>query len=229
MSNLFIDIETAPTSNKSLIKSIRDSITAPGNYSKPESIQKWKDENLDAEADKLIRKTALDGLYGEIISIAWALDDGLVKCAIRKDRTEPETEVLRQFFNDLLHAKDSHGNRTAITRWVGHYITGFDLRFIWQRCVINQFMPPVRIPYDSKPWANDIFDTKVEWSGVGQYSGGSSLDKLSQVMIGRGKGEVNGSNVFDYWSRGEVDKVKLYNKQDVIDCRELYYRMNFIK
>lgn len=229
MAHLYLDIETAPTNDKEVIQSIRDSITAPGNYSKPESIQKWMDENLEAETDKLVRKTALDGLYGQIISIAWAIDDKDVKAVFRTSYDDAEADILNAFLTTVANSKDRYGQRQAISTWIGHYISGFDLRFIWQRCVVNKVKPAIRIPYDSKPWGNDIFDTKVEWSGMNGYSGGSSLDKLTKAMGGSGKGEINGANVFDYWKAGEIEKVVEYNMQDVEDCRMLYKRMNFIE
>ena len=228
MTNIYIDIETAPTNDEEVIKSIRDNITPPGNYKKQESIEKWLEDNLESETDLLVRKTALDGLYGQIISIAWAIDDGEVNCITRKNYDYREENLLANFFSKINDIRDKHNQRQVISTWVGHYITGFDLRFIWQRCVINKVKPLVHIPYSAKPWDSSVFDTKVEWSGLSNYSGSSSLDKLSRIMLGHGKGEINGSNVFDYWKAGEIEKVAAYNKQDVEDCRKLYKLMNFI-
>jgi len=230
MSNLYIDIETIPTQNLSVIQSIKESIKHPGNISKPETIEKWYAENLDAEFDKKYRMTALDGLYGEIISIAWAIDDDFPNAVFRSKGLTTETELLNGFFNELLSdLKDKYGNRQAISRWVGHYITGFDLRFIWQRCVINQVQPSIHIPYDAKPWDNKVFDTKVAWSGVSQYSGASSLGKLCEGMGYAGKGDIDGSKVYDYWLAGKIEEIAEYNKDDVIKTRQLYKRMNFIQ
>ena len=58
---LFFDIETIPTSNKEVMDNILAGISAPGNYTKPETIAKWMDENAHTIFDKELRKTALDG------------------------------------------------------------------------------------------------------------------------------------------------------------------------
>ena len=227
MAILYIDIETLPTQNPILIQQFKDSVKAPGNYSKQESIDKWLEENRDSEADKLHRKTSFDGLHGEIFSIAWAIDDEPVQVVYRKgNRTE--FDLLHAFFDGITDLKDKYGNTSLISKWVGHYITGFDLRYIWQRCVVNGVRPTVYIPYDVKPWDDKVFDTKCEWTGTGQYSGAGSLDALSKAFGLDGKGDIDGSKVYDYWLAGRFDEIAEYNKDDVVKCRELYKRMNFI-
>lgn len=227
MTILFLDIETIPTQNQILIKSFKDGIKAPGNYSKQETIDKWLEDNRDSEADKLHRKTAIDGLHGEIFSIAWAFDDGAAYVVYRGNN-ETEKFLLQSFFTQISDIKDSYGNRAVISKWVGHYITGFDLRFIWQRCVINGVKPSVSIPYDAKPWDDRVFDTKVAWTGSGQYSGAGSLDAMSRAFGLDGKGDIDGSKVYDYWLAGRFDEIAEYNKDDVVKTRGMYKRMNFI-
>lgn len=224
---LYFDIETIPTSNKDVMDNILAGISAPGNYTKPETIAKWMDENVPTIFDKELRKTALDGLYGEIISIAWAIDDNPVDVIYRGNEIDKEADVLTGFLYEINNVKDGRGNRGVISKWIGHYICGFDLRFLWQRCVINGIKPEVKIPYDAKPWDSNVFDTKIAWTGASQYSGAGSLDALALVMFGEGKGEINGSNVYDYWMRGEYKMIADYNKKDVEMCRNLYKKMTF--
>jgi predicted PolB exonuclease-like 3'-5' exonuclease len=226
MSILYLDIETIPCNDEKVISALRESISPPANYSKEETIAKWMEQNAESELDKLVRKTSLDGLYGQILSIAWAIDDGEVHCVYRSSYDQSEQGMLCSFFESLYELYPNHN--IPITKWVGHYISGFDLRFIWQRCVINEVIPLVSIPYNAKPWDSNVFDTKIAWTGASQYSGAGSLDKLSSVMFGEGKGEINGANVYDYFKRGEIDKIVEYNKRDVEMCRKLYKKMNFL-
>lgn len=228
MSIIFLDIETIGTNDPAIIDQIKESISPPGNITKDETKLKWLEQNLEDETDKALRKTALDGLYGQILSISWAIDDSEVYTIFRNNYDDSEAALLKGFFYGLDNYHDEHGQRIGISKWVGHYITGFDLRFLWQRCVINQVKPSIDIPYDAKPWDDRIFDTKIAWTGSRQYSGAGSLDKLSSVLLGQGKGEINGANVYDYFLRGEIDKIVEYNKEDVEMCRKLYKRMNFI-
>jgi predicted PolB exonuclease-like 3'-5' exonuclease len=225
---LFIDIETIPTQREDIKTDIRFNISAPANYTKPETIAKWIEENAETEFDKQYRKTALDGLLGEIVSIAWAVEDNEPQVLFRV-AGESEADLLRAFFEDLQLLTDKNSQRINITQWIGHYITGFDLRFIWQRCVVNQVKPTVKIPYNAKPWDDCVFDTKVEWSGTGQYSGKSSLDALCKAFGLEGKGDIDGSKVWDYYQAGRIREIAEYNKEDVIKARKIYNKFNFIK
>lgn len=49
-----LDIETIPCQRPGLLEEIRQTITPPGNISKPESIKKWmEDEVLAGNADRV--------------------------------------------------------------------------------------------------------------------------------------------------------------------------------
>lgn len=226
MSILHIDIETICSQKPGALESIRETIKHPGNISKAETVAKWYEENADSAAMEQYRKQSFDGALGEIISIAWALDDGEVNVNYRYD--DNEAGLLRAFFVDINELTDKYGQKVHISTWSGHYITGFDLRFIWQRCVMLGVRPTVHIPYDAKPWDSKVFDTKVAWTGTGQYSGIGSLDALSKAFGLEGKGDIDGSKVYDYWLAGRIEEIAEYNKQDVVKCRALYNKMNFI-
>ena len=129
MTTLYIDIETIPSQKQDAKDDIV--IEAPGNYKKPDSIQKWLDENKEAEAEKQYQKFSLDGALGEILCIGYAFDDNPAKC-IGRDLETPEADVLTAFMDVL-------SEHVVSPTWVGHYITGFDLRFLWQRYVISYY------------------------------------------------------------------------------------------
>lgn len=225
---LYLDVESIPSQKPGALDDVKNTITHPGNITKIETINKWYLENLDAAAQVEYRKQSFDGLYGEIISIAWAINDG-DPYVLYRVKDESEKDLLKDFFEYIDAPVDMLGNRSAITKWIGHYITGFDLRFLWQRCVVNGARPTVKIPYDAKPWDDMVFDTKVAWSGSTQYSGKSSLDAICKVFGFEGKGDIDGSKVYDYWLEGRYTEIAEYNKQDVIKTRLLYKKMNFLQ
>ena len=227
--NLYIDIETIPSQLDWVKKEIEDGITAPGQYKKPESIAKWLEDNRESAADDEWRKTGLNGALGEIVCISWAFgDDGILE--VHRDLGESEADMLEEFFNLLGDDLDSRSMRGEVIRpiWTGHYISGFDLRFIWQRCVINRINPSISIPYNAKPWGGEIFDTLIEWKGVKSTPGGS-LDAVCKAMGMDGKGDIDGSKVWDYVKDGRIDEVVEYCKDDVKKVRDLHKRMMFIK
>jgi hypothetical protein len=226
MATLFIDIQTIPSQNPALIAQLKQSIKPPANYTQAESIAKWYRENLKAEAEKKYRQTALDGLHGEIFSIAWAIDEGEV-IAFWRDAQASERGLLQNFMAELADLDDGCGGPLRISKWVGHYISGFDLRFIWQRCVINAVKPTVNIPIDAKPWDDRVFDTKIVWTGAGPGYGQGGLDAIAQAFGLNGKAG-DGGQVYDDWLAGDYDAIAAYNRQSVTNARKLYRRMNFM-
>lgn len=222
--NIYIDIETLPN------PAFRGDITVspPGNMSKPETIAKWREECEQQAIEAEFRKLGLDGTRGQIFCIAWALDDGEVSC-ISQDQypssDSPEGTVLFAFIQALKGSFYATPGKPEVIKWVGHYITGFDLRFIWQRCVVNNIKPTVTIPYDAKPWGDNVFDTCSQWKGSGSSSG--SMDAICKAFGIDGKGDMDGSKVYDEYLAGNYQKIVDYCKGDVERVRQIHKRMTF--
>lgn len=219
MDKIYIDIETIPGQAEWIKEEAKAKVRAPGTMKKAETIYAWMRDNAESAADDLWRKTGLDGSRGEIICIAWAINDGDPLTVYRDGTNDSEGAMLTEFYS---HMKSVSMN----AQWIGHYITGFDLRFIWQRSVINGVKPSVKIPYDAKPWSNEVFDTKIEWSGM-QSTGTGSLDSVCKALGYDGKGDIDGSKVWDYVKAGRIDEVVEYCKDDVHKARLLHKRMTF--
>ncbi len=221
MKIITIDIESIPTQKDGAWEEIRKNIKPPATYKKAESIDKWMDNNADAEADTIYHKTGLDGTMGEIICIGYSVNDEPAKC-VSRTLEEPESELLSEFMTELSIINDGSG-----FMWIGHNHTGFDLRFIYQRCVINNVMPLIKIPYQAKPWDASVFDTMVEWRGL-SGRGAGKLDVIAQALGMDGKDGIDGSKVWEAIKNGEYERVNEYCKRDVEMTREIYKRMNFI-
>lgn len=222
--NLYLDIETIPDQSQGALETYLEGIAPPGNYKKQESIDKWMAENAVNEAEKEWRKTSLNGTKGEIISIGLAIDND-EPIIISRTLNEGEDEMLKALMNFLEHTFMKKGAfRKPV--WVGHYITGFDLRFIWQRCVVNNVRPVISIPFEAKPWGDEVYDTCLKWTGLKGNSSGS-LDDMSKAFGLQGKDGMDGSKVWDAIKAGEYEKVFDYCKQDVELTRSIYKRMNF--
>ena len=217
MDKIYIDIETIPGQADWIKEESFSTVSPPGQYKKQESIDKWMEENGEQAKEEVWRKTGLNGSRGEIICIAWAVNDGDIE-SVHRDLGGSEADLLRGFYAMLNASMDS--------QWVGHYISGFDLRFIWQRSVINKVKPSINIPYDAKPWGREVFDTKIEWDGV-KSSGFGSLDSVCKALGYDGKGDIDGSKVWDYVKDGRIDEVVDYCKDDVEKARLLHKRMTF--
>jgi len=225
--NLYIDIETIPPQDERVKADIAASIHDPANYKKEEAIQKWFAENEEVEFDKQYRKTALCGLVGEVICISWALDYDDVQHVYRTSEVGTEAELLVDFMLALRKGLAfSHTDKLIEPVWIGHYITGFDLRFLWQRYIIRKVIPLVSIPFDAKPWDKNVYDTKIKLSGM-QSSGYGSLDEVSKIMGHMPKGDITGATVWDAWLAGRFEDIAEYCDDDVERVRDLHKRMTF--
>lgn len=249
---VFIDIETIPGQRLD----IRNEIAAqfpeispyedpkcPRNIKKAETIRDWQENTFpqlrevaqQKYQDDLIkrqsaledawRKTALHGEHGEIICIGWAIEDN-EPAVCSRHYLESEAALLKTFFDSVNEQLNKRN-----PSWVGHNLQ-FDLRFIFQRAVILGVKPTINLYQDSKPWSEIAQDTMIMWAGIKEKIG---LDRLCKVLGIPTKdtdlpdGEViDGSKVWDFVQRGEVEKVATYCMGDVIRCREIYKRINFV-
>jgi predicted PolB exonuclease-like 3'-5' exonuclease len=248
---VFIDIETIPGQRLELRSEIAAQFPelppyadpqCPRNIKKAESIRDWHENSLPIlriaaqkkYQDELLkrqlalenawRKTALHGEHGEIICIAWAIEDAKPSVYFRH-QLESEAKLLKKFFdsvNEQLNKRNPN--------WIGHNVQ-FDLRFLFHRAVILDVKPSINLYHDSKPWSELAQDTMMMWAGMKEKI---SLDNLCKILGIATKdkdleGEaIDGSKVWDFVERGEIEKVATYCMGDVIRCRELYKRMNFI-
>lgn len=107
---------------------------------------------------------------------------------------------------------------------VGHNIIGFDLPFIFQRCLAQE----IKV----RPFVNlgdynvrGVFDTMHRWwLGAKRHV---SLDDIAWALgIESSKtSEVEGSKVFDLYQAGKLDLIREYNLNDVRVTRKIYERM----
>ena len=208
----FLDIETIPTQSPAIRDRFKAEVKAPGNIKKQESIDAWLAENAEAKAAEEIAKTSFDPALGHICTISWAMDDDnpdtAHACTVKEER-----DVLAAFFGAL-----RRGHRYT---FVGHYIGGFDLRFILCRAVVLGVKIPQCIPRDPKPWDNTVFDTMTAWAGA---RGTIGMDRLCEAFGILGKGDFTGADVAEAWANGEHARIAEYCETDVFRTREIWRR-----
>ena len=227
MPLLYIDIETIPGQAPWVRDLVASKVSHPASMSKPETIAKWEAEQKDAAIEEKWLKTSFDGALGEIVSIAWAIDDGDVQVVCR-DLEGSEAEMIAKALRQISDSLTDSIGRIVKPTWIGHNLTGLDIRFIWQRCVINKVRPYLDIPVNAKPWGNEVFDTMVEWSGGRNGGGVCSMNDVCLALGFDGKGDMDGSQVWPAMKEGRHAEVAEYNRQDVERTRLMYKRMRFI-
>jgi len=208
----YLDIETIPSQSPELLARFADEVTAPAQYKKPESIEKWLAENREAVARERLAKTSFDPAHGHICTIAWARDTDDLVSVSHADTVEGEAATLQAFFDSL----DPYQSTT----FVGHYISGFDLRFILCRAVVLGVPIPRNIPRNPKPWSDRVFDTMTAWAGDRDRI---SMDNLCAALGLDGKGNgLDGSQVAQAWAGGRHDEIAEYCRQDVERVRAIH-------
>ena len=222
--NIYLDIETLPCQTAGFGDELRAELAAdaeakkaevraPANYKDEAKIAEYIaaarqkiDDEIDAEAEKKYRATALDGTFGEVFCVSWAIDDGEIVC-----------DTLPNFLGKVC-ALEIRSDRPVI---IGHNVS-FDIRFIWQRAAIEGLTIPRWWPVKAKPWDDVIFDTMTQWVGVGNRV---KLDKLCKAFGIKGKDGFDGSMVYDAWLEGKHDQIREYCCDDVMRVRELHRRI----
>lgn len=221
ITNLYLDLETVPNEGCFMFNDAVKAVKPPANYSKPESIQKWLDENLEFEQAKARHALGLQPPYARIVSLSFAVDDGPVTTFHGND----ERATLECFFEDLAREMSTRHNGYAI-RPIGHNVIGFDLPVLWWACLRNS-VPYYLLPHprDLKPWERTkAFDT-MQVLSMGNTKGYSLGNMCKLFNIPDPFPDVDGSQVWAMWMNGECDKVADYNAADVKMVRELYKRI----
>ena len=212
MHYLTVDIETSPTTDEKVIAELVETVKPPANFKKPETIEKWMDEHAQEKAQELINRTALDGSYGSIRAIGYAIDQRPIDVLVRTP-VFSEKEILETFFELWTEIKTP--------TLVGHHLRDFDLPFIWKRAVINGFKPhPYAVMRYFDRRCLDVYDTMTEWAGWGKRI---SLSNLAYVLLGEEK-TTSGADV---WQMSDEEVVE-HCKKDVELTRNVFLKMNFL-
>jgi hypothetical protein len=231
--NIYLDIETIPCQSPDLIAMIGEGVKPPATMSKPETIAKWEAESKSAAIEQAVLNTSFDGALGMIAMIGIAIDDYPVEilCSetalTAKAWAAAESDALRALSDRLAAAVNSERpNERGALKFIGHNILGFDLRFLWQRLVINSVSPSRYIPFGTRYSGERVYDTMTEWNPDRQRS--ISLDKLCRVLrVPTPKASMGGADVWPKLSAGQVSEVVEYCRGDIEALRSCYKRMTF--
>jgi len=228
MHELTIDLETIPDQRPNSIDRYIELVKPPGRYSKPESIEKWMEENAEIVAVENWKKSALHGIAGEVCSIAWAFDDETVQ-GFCGNTLISEREVIAMFFDAISDKILTGEGRYPTIRWIGHNLLDFDLRFLYQRCVINDIEPPVTMPVDARQGSDKVYDTMKAWAGWKGFVSQDALIEALEIDVEAPDtiADIDGSMVWDLYQAGRFETILNYNKLDVVKARAIYKRLTW--
>src|SRR5438105_7697348 len=178
-------------------------------------------EDIAAEEERVYQLGSLNATSGRILSIAVHVGpvpgfelEGLIskqsEHAFGIDEAgneQEEAQALRDFLS-LISDFDLECDEI-----VGHNIIGFDLPFIYQRCLVNNI--PARPPINLGEYSvRGAFDTMRGWSLGGRNRVG--LDDIAWALgIESSKTEdVEGSKAFELYQAGPLAAIRGYNTND---------------
>ena len=213
---LFVDIETIPageTANKALEYLYQKKLDKKA--ARSDIPVETTEEEQAKGFDDFWRGTSFDGSFGQILCIAYAIDDGPTQ-VICNDKNEKKT--VEEFW-DI--ARD-------INIFIGHNVIDFDMRFIYQRSAVLGVRPSKDLSF-ARYRDNPMFDTMREW-GKWAFGQNVGLEHLALALdIPTPKDGIDGSQVADFYKAGKVKEICDYCMRDVEVTRKVYNKMNFIK
>lgn len=222
---LSIDIETAPTSDRRVDELLYKKLSPPKNYKDPEKIEAYLIEKLREE----VMKTALNPLFGRVISVA-ATQDGKTVHVRGIDEVESEAELIDRFLNFIAEWRHRvHFEQKDSGFIVGHNVFEFDLPFLYRRAVVlgidmNKYaMVPVIPKPDDKPWRVDyVYDTMLAWGRP--YPRLKELALMFGLLTGE-EDDMDGGDTLQAFLDGNMEAVKEHNANDVIIGYKVAERM----
>jgi len=189
-------------------------------------------EDQSAEEERAYRSGSLAATSGRVLSIAVHIGSvaGVEIEGVDQSESEhvfgidsdgqeqPEQQALTDFLA-LMRSFDPD-----IDEIVGHNVIGFDLPFIFQRCLVNNITV--------RPFVNlgefnvrGVYDTMHRW-----WLGSRNRVALDDIAWALGipsskTEEVEGSRVFELYQAGRLAEIREYNLNDVSVTRKVYERL----
>lgn len=188
-------------------------------------------EDILLEEERCYQLGSLSAASGRILSIAVhtgpvaGLDFGVAQghsehvFGIDPEGNEQDEKASLLAFLDYLKGFDPEADEL-----VGHNLIGFDLPFIFQRCLVHSISAKPLVDLGEYR-VRGVFDTMHHWWLGARRN--VSLDDVAWAMgFESSKTDtVEGSKVFDLYRTGNLAAIREYNLNDVRVTRKVYERM----
>ncbi len=189
-------------------------------------------EDIVVEEERCYQLGSLSATSGRILSIA--VHEGPIPglefsgieqpyservFGIGEDGTEQDEKKALLAFLDYMKRFDADMDEI-----VGHNILGFDLPFIFQRCLVHCISARPLVDLGEYR-VRGVFDTMhAWWLGARRFV---SLDDIAWALgIESSKtATAEGSKVFELYQAGKLGEIREYNLNDVRVTRKVYERM----
>lgn len=184
-------------------------------------------EGSAAKAAEALEKTALDPLFGELVCVSLAVDEGEPWTVVRDMRDPSGERALLQSFAQELRDIQGDVPRGEGLQIVAHNAP-FDRGFLRERSLIKAVdMPRIVSATGLKPWESSWICTMQLFRD--DPRGRVSLDDLCFALGLPGKDGVDGSKVGELVRAGRLADVAAYCAGDVRRVRSCHLRMRGVR
>jgi hypothetical protein len=245
--NIYIDIETlrSPEEHRlQILADVKENFKAPSTLSKAQAaidlgltdakeikftskddmISRWENELAESKSADVARakweKTSFNPDVAPIACICIDVGGDTVRFDIKS--LGSESMMLKCFHEHIDSMCSRNGLEVRKPNFIGHYITKFDLPFIWKRSVINNVSTCKNVKWNDAKHGYNCYDTMTAWAG---YGNSISADNLCAILGIKGKTEgMDGSLVYDTWQT-DPQKVIDYCHDDVAMVKAIHERL----
>lgn len=246
--NIYIDIETlrSPEAHRlQILEDVKENFKAPSTLtkaqaaidlgltdakeikftSKDDMIARWEKELAATKSEDVAQaqweKTSFNPDVAQIACICTYAEGYKQQFDLIDFKNE---KAMLSEFHEYINALCSANGAESIRKpnFIGHYITKFDLPFIWKRSVINDVKTCRNVKWVDVKHGYGCYDTMTAWAG---YGNSISADNLCAILNIKGKTEgMDGSLVYDTWQT-DPQKVIDYCHDDVAMVKAIHERL----
>ena len=191
--------------------------------SKDDMIARWEKELAASKsgdvAQDLWEKTSFNPDVAPIACICIATK--FAKAAFYTSDFNNESDMLNTFHDAINSMTHTNGAQVSKPNFIGHNLAKFDMPFIWKRSIINNVETCKGVKWMDAKHGYNCYDTLTAWAG---YGNSISMDNLAKILGIQGKGDIDGSMVYDLWQK-DPEKVIEYCHADVEMVKAIHERL----
>lgn len=220
MSRVYLDCETIPGGDYPTTEWMINN--HPKNMKIQKTINDWAQK--DSNKESVYRNRSLDPLWCQVIALSAAYDDEQAIISSGND----EEKIFKEFDNWIARLAEKPKTTKDLIRsspetWtiVGFNIAEFDLPIIYLRAQKYKCKNIQKLLRDLSPFDKRVADV-MRMALPTVKSAYVSMDNLCRFFGIEGKGDMDGSMVYDYFLEGRIGEVAQYCIKDCETTRELY-------
>ncbi len=212
---IYIDIETSKAEPLDWMIPDVANEDPPGNYKKPEAIEKWREERAANVVDEIYDRSSLEALLGGfVVCVGIAVDLKPITVLVNETLDEAGELAMLQKLEKGLGKYPSD----PLVAWHG---IRFDYQFLRHRAIRHGLYVLARRFWAAKPWDRKLLDPFVAWQGPDRTTKGHQKEVARFLGI-EVTDTTTGKDVQRFLDAGDIASVKAHCIEDVRVLREIF-------